>query len=35
VPQRLTSAAKEAVMAFGVATSGEDPRADLRARARD
>lgn len=35
VPQRLTNAAKEAVMAFGAATKGEDPRADLRARARD
>lgn len=35
VPQRLTGAAREAVMAFGVATSGENPRADLLARARE
>lgn len=35
VPQRLSGAAKEAVQAFGIATSGEDPRADLLARAKD
>jgi molecular chaperone DnaJ len=35
VPQRLSPAAKEAVQAFGIATSGEDPRADLLARARE
>jgi molecular chaperone DnaJ len=35
VPQRLTGAAREAVMAFGVATSGENPRGDLLARARE
>jgi len=35
VPQRLSAAAKEAVQAFGIATSGEDPRADLLARAKD
>ncbi|MDQ0375570.1 DnaJ C-terminal domain-containing protein [Cellulomonas humilata] len=29
VPQRLSSAAREAVQAFGIATSGEDVRADL------
>ncbi|WP_315098324.1 DnaJ C-terminal domain-containing protein [uncultured Cellulomonas sp.] len=29
VPQRLNSAAREAVQAFGIATSGEDVRADL------
>ena len=34
VPQRLSAAAREAVQAFGVATSGEDPRADLMAAAR-
>ena len=34
VPQKLTPAAREAVQAFGIATSGEDPRADLIARAR-
>ena len=34
VPQKLTPAAREAVQAFGIATSGEDPRAELRARAR-
>ena len=28
-PQRLTAAAREAVQAFGIATSGEDVRADL------
>ena len=33
VPQRLTPAAREAVQAFGIATSGEDVRADLRAAA--
>jgi molecular chaperone DnaJ len=35
VPQRLSAAAKEAVQAFGIATSGDDPRADLMARARE
>ncbi|RMI13311.1 DnaJ C-terminal domain-containing protein [Cellulomonas triticagri] len=35
VPQRLSAAAKEAVQAFGIATSGEDPRADLLARAKE
>lgn len=35
VPQRLTPAAREAVQAFGIATSGEDVRADLMARAKD
>lgn len=35
VPQRLSAAAKEAVQAFGIATSGEDPRAELLARARE
>lgn len=35
VPQRLNAAAKEAVQAFGIATSGEDPRADLLARAQE
>ncbi|ADG73357.1 chaperone DnaJ domain protein [Cellulomonas flavigena DSM 20109] len=34
VPQRLSAAAKEAVQAFGIATSGEDVRADLMAQAR-
>lgn len=34
VPQKLTPAAKEAVQAFGIATSGEDVRADLMAQAR-
>lgn len=34
VPQRLTPAAREAVQAFGIATSGEDVRADLLARAK-
>jgi len=34
VPQKLTPAAKEAVQAFGIATSGENPRADLYAAAR-
>ncbi|KQS98698.1 DnaJ C-terminal domain-containing protein [Cellulomonas sp. Leaf395] len=29
VPQRLSAAAREAVQAFGIATSGEDVRADL------
>ena len=29
VPQRLTGAAREAVQAFGIATSGENVRADL------
>ncbi|HEY0187539.1 MAG TPA: DnaJ C-terminal domain-containing protein [Cellulomonas sp.] len=35
VPQRLNEAAKEAVQAFGIATSGQDPRADLMAHAKD
>ena len=35
VPQKLTSAAREAVEAFRAATSGQDPRADLVARARE
>jgi molecular chaperone DnaJ len=35
VPQRLSAAAKEAVQAFGIATSGEDPRAELLARAKE
>ncbi|MBD3780295.1 MULTISPECIES: DnaJ C-terminal domain-containing protein [unclassified Cellulomonas] len=35
VPQRLSAAAKEAVQAFGIATSGEDPRAELLARAQE
>lgn len=34
VPQKLTPAAREAVQAFGIATSGEDVRADLMTRAR-
>lgn len=34
VPQKLTPAAREAVQAFGIATSGEDVRADLMAAAR-
>ena len=34
VPQKLTSAAREAVQAFGIATSGQDVRAELMARAR-
>ena len=34
VPQRLTGAAKEAVQAFGAATSDEDVRAELMAQAR-
>lgn len=34
VPQKLTPAAREAVQAFGIATSGEDPRADLMTQAR-
>jgi len=34
VPQKLTPAAREAVQAFGIATSGDDPRAELLARAR-
>jgi molecular chaperone DnaJ len=34
VPQKLTPAAREAVQAFGIATSGEDPRAEIMARAR-
>lgn len=34
VPQKLDGAAKEAVEAFAAATAGEDPRADLLAKAR-
>ncbi|MBO3083035.1 DnaJ C-terminal domain-containing protein [Cellulomonas fengjieae] len=34
VPQRLNAAAREAVQAFGIATSGQDVRADLLAAAR-
>ncbi len=34
VPQKLSPAAREAVQAFGIATSGQDPRAELMARAR-
>ena len=34
VPQKLSPAAREAVQAFGIATSGDDPRAALMARAR-
>ncbi|GCE75031.1 DnaJ C-terminal domain-containing protein [Cellulomonas biazotea] len=34
VPQRLSAAAREAVQAFGIATSGEDVRADLLDAAR-
>jgi molecular chaperone DnaJ len=34
VPQRLDAAAKAAVEQFAAATAGEDPRADLLARAR-
>ena len=34
VPQKLSAAAKEAVQAFGIATSGQDVRADLTAQAR-
>jgi molecular chaperone DnaJ len=34
VPQRLDSAAREALEKFAAATSGEDPRADLLARSR-
>lgn len=34
VPQKLSGAAREAVQAFGIATSGQDVRADLMARAR-
>jgi molecular chaperone DnaJ len=35
VPQRLSGAAKDAVEAFARATAGEDPRAELAARARE
>ncbi|WP_407345367.1 DnaJ C-terminal domain-containing protein [Pengzhenrongella phosphoraccumulans] len=35
VPQKLTGAAREAVEAFAAATSSEDPRADLAARAAE
>jgi molecular chaperone DnaJ len=34
VPQRLNAAAREAVQAFGIATSGEDVRADLLTAAK-
>ena len=34
VPQRVAGAAKEALEEFATATKGEDPRADLIARAR-
>ncbi len=34
VPQKLTPAAREAVQAFGIATSADDPRANLMAQAR-
>ena len=34
VPQRVDAAARSAVEAFAEATAGEDPRADLLARAR-
>jgi molecular chaperone DnaJ len=34
VPQRLDGAAREALEAFAAATAGDDPRADLIARAR-
>lgn len=34
VPQKLTDAARKAVQEFGIATSGEDPRADLYSAAR-
>src|SRR6185437_7624840 len=35
VPQRLSDSAKDAVEAFAKATAGEDPRADLFARAKE
>jgi len=35
VPQRLNGAARDAVEAFAKATAGEDPRAELVARARE
>jgi molecular chaperone DnaJ len=35
VPQRLSGAAREAVEAFAQATAGEDPRAEMAARARE
>ncbi len=35
VPQRLSGAARDAVEAFAKATDGEDPRAELAARARE
>jgi molecular chaperone DnaJ len=35
VPQRLSDEAREAVEAFQKATSTEDPRADLRAKATE
>ena len=35
VPQKLTAAARDAVEAFAAATTGEDPRADLAARAAE
>ena len=34
VPQRLSSEAKQALSAYAAATNGQDPRADLAARAR-
>lgn len=34
VPQKLSAAAREAVQAFGIATSGEDVRAELMTQAR-
>ena len=35
VPQRLSGAARDAVEAFAKATAGEDPRAEMAARARE
>ena len=35
VPQRLSDDARQAVEAFRAATEGEDPRADLMARAKE
>ncbi|WNB85795.1 DnaJ C-terminal domain-containing protein [Cellulomonas sp. ATA003] len=35
VPQRLDGAAREAVEAFATATAGQDPRAEMAARARE
>lgn len=34
VPQKLSAAAREAVQAFGIATSGDNPRADLLDQAK-